>query len=290
MNDPRLLTLLTLIKVKSYTKTAERLFITQPAVSQHIKSLEHQYDVSIFDGTKGFNLTKQGHILVEYARRMQNQDIQLKQTLTNSLYNSLPIKIGVTDYCKEAIINNDIFNAVTEKYSFKLELHVMSSSDIFRDLESGNIDLAIVDNSYNDDLFEGTLIDTYNIVPFVYTEGKFKEIKRITREMLKNNAIIMSSDNEGMTNTVKESLKRSNISINPDNLHISNSPYLMAKMIKQFDGIGFMYSNYIDSLNGIKKMELTNFKSTQNVYLIYSISSFEKANFKKICNQVKKAA
>jgi hypothetical protein len=63
----------------------------------------------------------------------------------------------------------------------------------------------------------------------------------------------------------------------------------MTKMIKQFDGIAFMYSNYVDSLPGIKKMELTNFKSSQNVYLIYSISSFEKANFKKICNKVKKA-
>ncbi len=289
MNDPRLLTLLTLIKVKSYTKTAERLFITQPAVSQHIKSLEHQYDVSIFDGTKGFNLTKQGQILVEYARRMQNQDIQLKQTLNNSVNFSLPIKIGVTDFCKEAIINNEIFNSITEEYNYKLELLVMSSEDIFKNLESGNIDLAVIDNSYNDDLFEGTLIDTYNVVPFVHTEGKFKEIKRITREMLKNNPIIMSNDNEGMTISVKESLKKSNININPDNLYFSNSPYLMTKMIKQFDGIAFMYSNYVDSLPGIKKMELTNFKSSQNVYLIYSISSFEKANFKKICNKVKKA-
>ena len=100
VNDPRLLTLLTLIKVKSYTKTAERLFITQPAVSQHIKSLEHQYDITIFDGTKGFNLTKQGQILVEYARRMQNQDIQLKEAIFNSLNSSAPLRIGITDFCK----------------------------------------------------------------------------------------------------------------------------------------------------------------------------------------------
>jgi DNA-binding transcriptional LysR family regulator len=187
------------------------------------------------------------------------------------------------------IINNEIFNSITEEYNYKLELLVMSSEDIFKNLESGNIDLAVIDNSYNDDLFEGTLIDTYNIVPFVHTEGKFKEIKRITREMLKNNPIIMSNDNEGMTISVKESLKKSNININPDNLYFSNSPYLMTKMIKQFDGIAFMYGNYVDSLPGIKKMELTNFKSSQNVYLIYSISSFEKTNFKKICNKVKKA-
>ena len=288
MNDPRLLTLLTLIKVKSYTKTAERLFITQPAVSQHVKSLEHQYEITIFDGTKGFNLTKQGEILVEYARRMQNQDIQLKETLSNSMNKSLSIKIGVSDFCKEIIGSNDFFNLITEKYNYKLEVHVMKSEEIYADLETGKIDLAIIDNNYNDDLYEGVLIDTLNIVPFVSTEGKFKEIKRLTREMLKLNNIILSNENEGMTIATKESLKKANITINSDNVHISNSPYLMTKLIKRFDGISYMYSNFVDTYSGIKKMELTNFKSNQNVYLIYSISSFEKANFKKICNEIKK--
>ena len=194
MNDPRLLTLLTLIKVKSYTKTAERLFITQPAVSQHVKSLEHQYDITIFDGTKGFNLTKQGEILVEYARRMQNQDIQLKETLNNSLNKSLPIRIGVCDFCKGIITDNEFFNLILENYNHKVELYILNSEQIFTDLEAGKLDLAIVDNSYNDDLFEGVLLDTLSIVPFVYKEGKFKEIKRITREMLKNNPIIIASE------------------------------------------------------------------------------------------------
>lgn len=40
MDDPRLLTLCTLVRIKNYTKTAKRLFITQPAVTHHIQSLE----------------------------------------------------------------------------------------------------------------------------------------------------------------------------------------------------------------------------------------------------------
>ena len=288
MNDPRLLTLLTLIKVKSYTKTAERLFITQPAVSQHVKSLEHQYDITIFDGTKGFNLTKQGEILVEYARRMQNQDIQLKETLTNSLNRTLPIKIGISDFCKGILNENEFLNLITDKYHYKVEMYVLNSNDLFAGLESGKIDLAIIDNSYNDDLFEGILLDTYNIVPFVSKEGKFKEIKRITREMLKNNPIVFSNDLEGMTISTKEALKKSNILLSNNNIHTSNSPYIMTELIKKFDGIGFMYSNFVN-FESIKKMDLTNFKCSQNIYLLYSISSFEKANFKKICNQLKKA-
>ena len=134
MNDPRLLTLLTLIKVKSYTKTAERLFITQPAVSQHIKSLEHQYDITIFDGTKGFNLTKQGQILVEYARRMQNQDIQLKEALFNSLNNvmaihPLPVPISTISilglFLSPGLIVVTTLSDVISKAAFKLNCSIL---------------------------------------------------------------------------------------------------------------------------------------------------------------------
>ena len=45
----------------------------------------------------------------------------------------------------------------------------------------------------------------------------------------------------------------------------------------------------LNNFDSIKRMDLTNFKSSQNVYMIYSISSFEKNNFKKIINHVKKA-
>ena len=45
MDDPRLLTLCTLVRIKNYTKTAKRLFITQPAVTHHIQSLEKEYDI-----------------------------------------------------------------------------------------------------------------------------------------------------------------------------------------------------------------------------------------------------
>ena len=86
MNDPRLLTLLTLVQVKNYTKTAQRLFITQPAVTHHIKSLETEFDIEIFSSRKTFALTKQGTILDEYARRMMNQKLLLPILFIDSSY------------------------------------------------------------------------------------------------------------------------------------------------------------------------------------------------------------
>ncbi|MDE6655919.1 MAG: LysR family transcriptional regulator [Anaeroplasmataceae bacterium] len=97
MNDPRLLTLLTLVQVKNYTKTAQRLFITQPAVTHHIKSLENEFDIIIFTGNKGFELTKQGQILVEYARRMMNQSRELTEAISDSLSLKKTLTLGITN-------------------------------------------------------------------------------------------------------------------------------------------------------------------------------------------------
>lgn len=61
MIDFRLKTFIDLCETRSYTKTAKRLCITQPAVSQHIKYIESKYNIKLFDYIgKNLILTKLG--------------------------------------------------------------------------------------------------------------------------------------------------------------------------------------------------------------------------------------
>ncbi|MEG0020290.1 MAG: LysR family transcriptional regulator, partial [Oscillospiraceae bacterium] len=48
MIDVRIQTFLALCEDKSYTKTAQRLFITQPTVTQHIQYLEKRFCKKLF--------------------------------------------------------------------------------------------------------------------------------------------------------------------------------------------------------------------------------------------------
>ena len=74
MIDTKLITFLTLLEEKNYSKTAARLYITQPAVTHHIKSLEKEYDISLFKNSKTFELTKAGAMLLEYAKSLKLQE------------------------------------------------------------------------------------------------------------------------------------------------------------------------------------------------------------------------
>ena len=71
MIDPKYYSLIKITELGGYTKAAEALSISQPAVTMHIKQLEEQYDIKLFERTRGrIALTKEGEIVLKYARRM----------------------------------------------------------------------------------------------------------------------------------------------------------------------------------------------------------------------------
>ena len=67
--DFRLKVFYTVAKRLSFTKAATELFITQPAISKHIKELEEHYKIKLFDrnGSK-ILLTTAGQVLLEHTK------------------------------------------------------------------------------------------------------------------------------------------------------------------------------------------------------------------------------
>lgn len=288
MVDPRLVTLLTLCKVKNYTKTAQRLFITQPAVTHHIKTLEKEFEIQIFSNNKTFELTPEGNIMVEYAIRMIDQSTQLQNALEKSRSDNKPLSLAMTNAASIILKKKKLLNIFYDYYNNNALIRVEVLNEIIKELQEGKIDLAIIDGDYDDDLFDGVIIDTVSIVPVCYKEGKFKEIRRITREMLKNNPINIGGTDDGMGAATLQALKSANVRLTKSRLLSSNSTFVLSESIEATDGIGFMYLDLLDIYSNLKKMDLLNFNGTQNIYLIYNNTSFDKPLFKKIITNIKK--
>ena len=65
MIDSRLLSVLTVYETGSFTRAAERLSLSQPAVSQHVRQLENELHVHIFERVRGtLRVTREGEIIV----------------------------------------------------------------------------------------------------------------------------------------------------------------------------------------------------------------------------------
>src|SRR5438034_10543704 len=56
---------------QSFTRAAEELFISQPAVSAHVRELERHYGVELFETVgRRVRLTEAGRLLEDYADRI----------------------------------------------------------------------------------------------------------------------------------------------------------------------------------------------------------------------------
>ena len=76
LNPYQLLIFQTVASEKSISRAANVLYMSQPAVSQHIKALEKDLGVKLFRrGRKGVQLTPSGEVLLEYAQTL----LQLSQ-------------------------------------------------------------------------------------------------------------------------------------------------------------------------------------------------------------------
>ena len=71
MADRRLQVFYTVAKQLSFTKAAEQLFMTQPAVTFQVKQLEEHFNTRLFERSHGrIALTPAGRLVLEYAERI----------------------------------------------------------------------------------------------------------------------------------------------------------------------------------------------------------------------------
>lgn len=88
---------------KSVTAAAQSLFMTQPAVSQHIKKIEERIGTSVFNRMDGFELTHEGEILLKYATGGVELYEKMYQEL-NSHQTKQSFKIAVSNlFCNDLV-------------------------------------------------------------------------------------------------------------------------------------------------------------------------------------------
>ena len=80
MLDFRIDTFLEVCRFMNYTRAAQELNLTPPAVSQHIRWLEEQYQAKLFCyENKQLSLTKSGELLRSAAITMKQDETYLRR-------------------------------------------------------------------------------------------------------------------------------------------------------------------------------------------------------------------
>lgn len=134
----------TVAKCLSFTKAAEQLFISQPALSRHIRNMEEELNIQLFVRTNnGIRLTPAGSSLYIGMSDMYNNYIEMVQKadkIQKGLDGSL--KIGVLDQTNVADFMPVIYQYFHEKHpSVDLWFQDGSFEFLVSELYAGRLDL-----------------------------------------------------------------------------------------------------------------------------------------------------
>lgn len=148
MSDRRLKVFHTVARLLSFTKAAEALHMTQPAVTFQVRQLEEYFNTRLFDRTHNkVNLTPAGQRVSEFAERIFDLYAEMENSvrdLTGEISGALTIGASTTiaEYMLPALLGE-----FKERYpDINLRLKVSNSESIVSMVEHNVIDLGVVES------------------------------------------------------------------------------------------------------------------------------------------------
>lgn len=133
-------------KRKSFSKAAEGLFISQPAVTKHIRSLESKVGIGLIQrGRGGFALTEAGKVLFKHTQKISSHLMEIENVLGNFQKDHYGLlKIGTTESYSKCLMPR-LLSGFQASFPFiKIALDVGNSEEIEKNLITYRNDLALI--------------------------------------------------------------------------------------------------------------------------------------------------
>ncbi len=147
MLDYRVLTFLTLYDEMIYRRTAEKLNMTQPGVTQHIHYLENYYGVKLFeyDG-RTLSKTKNAQRLKKYFDSVKAEETDIRESFTPT--DTIHMTVGATKTIGEFVIVPEI-RAFLQAPNHNLDLIIDNTENLLHMLEKSQIDFAVIEGVFD---------------------------------------------------------------------------------------------------------------------------------------------
>lgn len=191
LNPIWLHTFKTLIEVGHFTQTADKLHMTQPGVSQHIKKLEQSCGHMLIKRmNKSFELTEQGRLVYQYALQVASNEQVLLDSL--SLDNLHAGECQISCSGSLALLLYPKLLTLQQQYpELSIHLEAAPNQKILEDIEQGSMAFGVVTYMPNSSQFNSTVIGSEPL-RLILPKG-FKG-QSVSVEQLKEHGVIMHPD------------------------------------------------------------------------------------------------
>ncbi|WP_079710396.1 LysR substrate-binding domain-containing protein [Paraliobacillus ryukyuensis] len=152
MHLDALRTFVTLVEIKNFTKTADKLLISQPSVSLHIKNLETIFDTQLLDRSKkGFQVTPTGDILYQRAKQILTMFEHAKQEIATHHHNvSGKLTVGASLTIGEYILPTLLMDLQKHYPNLILEAVIGNTEEIVEAVKLFQVDIGLIEGQTNE--------------------------------------------------------------------------------------------------------------------------------------------
>ena len=242
MLDFRHETFLTLCSCGSFTKAAELLHITQPAVSHHIKYLEEFYGCKLFDTTnRKIRLTHQGELLKEFAMTVSSDSKHFKENILSVQTETMEFSFGATLSIGEYVMPEILSRLLAKNPEMKIHMAVANTQALLERLNNGELDFIVVEGLIDKSQYDATLFSLEKFIPVCSPKSEFAQgevsFKDITRSRL-----ILRERGSGTREIFENILQKNNYSLHSFEkvIEIGNMAAIK-KLVSNGLGITFLF-------------------------------------------------
>ena len=270
----QLQSLMAVVEYKSFSKAAEKLFISQPTISTHIRILEEELNSRlIIRTTKSIEVTMHGRELYECAHQIFSLKDNLVQRWAEE--NKKIIRVGASTIPADYILPEVLPVFRKHEPDIKFYIHQNDSQNIISGLLNGNFSLGMVGMKQQEKMISFVPFYQDEMVMITPKKERFLNINKDNfslKDIIFNEPIILREQGSGSKKSIETYFEKMNI--NEEDLQIIarlNDQESIKKLVASGLGISFISEKAVEDSAKEKLLvfKLPNYSTKRNLYFAY---------------------
>lgn len=193
MNLEYLNTFITVVKIRSFSKAAKKLYISQPAISAQIQKLEQELGIRLINrGKSGITMTSAGRILYHFAEYVFHE----QSILLRDLYQLREETIGELNIITSPVTGEFVLPSILSEFKENYPLVgvnviISDSFKVTEEVINGTFDIGLCSIKTESKELEFLKIAEDDIVLIVYPGHPLSSRKEVSPEELSGESLIL---------------------------------------------------------------------------------------------------
>lgn len=203
-----------IVDTNSFTKAADALALTQPAVSQHIHNLEEELGVKLFIRNHNqLRLTANGEIVDKYARRLLAISNNLIQSLKDEKENVSSLTVGITHSVESSQIVEALAEYSNQSKGLTIKVVTDTVENLHKMIRNYELDFLIINGKLKDSKLNYMTMDTDCLVLAISPTHRLASQNTVTLEELKKEKLILRLPTSNTISLFDQALNQNNLSV-----------------------------------------------------------------------------